>query len=108
MVVRAVGEIDQDTVPALSDELQVAIAVATPPFPVVVDLSGVTYFGSSGLNELVRQQRRARSAGVPLRIASAHRAVLRPIAMSGLDQVLDLYPDVELALRGPERGRTAG
>ena len=106
-VVRAVGEMDQDTVFALRQELRVAIAMATPPFPVVVDLSGVTFFGSAGLNELLTQQRRASAVGCPLRIVAAHRAVLRPITMSGLDHVLELYPDVEQALRTDQRARTA-
>lgn len=107
VVVRAIGEVDQDTVAALRHELRVAIAIATPPFPVVADLSGVTFLGSSGLNELVRQQRRAGAAGVRLRIAAAHRAVLRPIRAAGLDQVLEVHPDVEQALRADLRTRTA-
>ncbi|KOV83258.1 STAS domain-containing protein [Nocardia sp. NRRL S-836] len=108
VVVRAIGELDQDTVAALHDELQIALAMATAPFPVVVDLSGVTFFGSAGINELVVQQRKARSAGVPLRVAAAHRVVLRPITASGLDQWLELYPDVEQALSAARSARTAG
>jgi anti-anti-sigma factor len=108
VIVRAAGEMDQETVPALRTELQTAIALATPPFPVVVDLSGIEFFGSAGLNELLRQQRRAADARVPLRIAAAHRAVLRPLTASGLDQVLECYPDVEQALRAGRQARTAG
>lgn len=107
VVVRAVGEIDQDTVAVLRQELRVALAIATPPFPVVVDLSGVTFFGSTGLNELLAHQRAARTGRTPLRIVGTHRAVLRPVKTSGLDQVLDLYPDVERALRVHQDGRTA-
>jgi anti-anti-sigma factor len=98
IVVRAAGEVDQYTVSALRTELRTAIAMATPPYPVVADLTGLQFFGSAGMNELLRQQRRASAAGVPLRIAAAHRAVLRPITMAGLDQVLELHPDVEQAL----------
>ncbi|MDX3658930.1 STAS domain-containing protein [Streptomyces sp. ID05-26A] len=108
VVVRAVGEIDQDTVAALRRELRVALAIATPPFPVVVDLSGVTFLGSSGLNELLAHQRRAHAARIPLRVVASHRAVLRPITASGLDQVLEVLPDVERALRANQGGRTAG
>jgi anti-anti-sigma factor len=82
--------------------------MATPPFPVVVDLTGLTFFGSAGLNELVRQQRRAAATGIPLRVAAAHRAVLRPVTASGLDQVLELYPDVEQALAAGRSIRPAG
>lgn len=109
IVVRAAGEMDQISVGALEIELRTAIAIATPPFPVVADLSGLTFFGSAGLNEMLRQQRRATAAGVPLRIVASQRAVLRPITMSGLDQVLDVYPDVPQALSADRQdARTAG
>ena len=108
IVVRAAGELDQDTVHALRLELRTAVAMATPPFPVVADLAGLTFFGSAGLNELLRQQRRASATGVPLRIAAAHRAVLRPITTSGLDQVLEVYPDVEQALTASRHVRPTG
>jgi anti-anti-sigma factor len=108
IVVRAAGELDQETVHALRLELRTAVAMATPPFPVVVDLTGLTFFGSAGLNELVRQQRRAAATGIQLRIAAAHRVVLRPVAASGLDQVLELYPDVEQALAADRSVRPAG
>jgi anti-anti-sigma factor len=108
IVVRAAGDLDQDTVPALRLELRTALAMATPPFPVVVDLAGVTFFGSAGLNEILKHQRRAAEARIPLRIAAAHRTVLRPITASGLDQALELYPDVEQALHAARGTRTAG
>ena len=98
IIVRAAGELDRQTVVALRIELQTAIAMATPRFPVVVDLAGIQFFGSAGLNELLRHHRSAAGMRIPFRIVAAHSAVLRPITISGLDQVLDLYPDVERAL----------
>lgn len=107
VIVRVAGEIDQDTVAVLRQELRVALAIATPPFPVVVDLSGVTFLGSSGLDELLEHHRAARAARTPLRIVAAHRKVVRPLTVSGLDQVLEPYPDVERALRVSGGGRAA-
>ncbi|USX53753.1 STAS domain-containing protein [Lentzea sp. HUAS12] len=108
IVVRATGELDQSTAPAFRAELRAALAMATSSLPVVVDLTGVTYFGSMGLNELLAHQRLADAAGVPFRIVAAHRAVLRPVEVSGLDQVLDVHPDVERALLPRQRDRSAG
>ncbi|SDF73149.1 anti-anti-sigma factor [Lentzea fradiae] len=102
VVVSARGEIDQNTVAALGSELRTAVALTTPPFPVVADLSGVTFLGSAGLNELLKHERVARASGISLRIAAAHRAVVRVIAASGLDEVLTTYPDVPRALSGRE------
>lgn len=104
VVVRATGEIDQTTVAALGVELRTAVAMATPPFPVVADLSGVTFLGSAGLNELLKHERKARASGVPLRVAAAHRAVLRTISASGLDPVLAPFPDVAAALSARKVG----
>ncbi|SER26882.1 STAS domain-containing protein [Lentzea albida] len=98
VVVRAAGEVDEFTVLPLRMELQTALAMATPPYPVVVDLSAIRFFGSAGLNELLTHHRDARATGVPLRIVATHKAVLRPITMTGLDEVLELHPDVEHAL----------
>ncbi|MET9224402.1 STAS domain-containing protein [Lentzea sp. NPDC003310] len=99
VVVRASGDVDQDTVAALHDELRVAFAVATPPHPVVVDLSEVTFFGSAGINELLTHHRLAAASGIPLRIVATHRMVLRPLTAAGLGDVLEIHPDVEQALR---------
>ena len=41
-------------------------------------------------------------------IAAAHRAVLRPVTASGLDQVLELYPDVEQAMSAGRSVRPTG
>jgi anti-anti-sigma factor len=107
IVVRAFGEVDQDTVPALRTELQTALAMATPPFPVVVDLTEVRFFGSAGLNQLLAHHRRAAAEKIPFRIVAAHRAVLRSIEMTGLDHVLELHTSVEQALFLDRYVRTA-
>ncbi|NKE62503.1 STAS domain-containing protein [Lentzea sp. PSKA42] len=98
VVVRAAGELDQYTVPVLRTEIDAAFAAATPPSPVVVDLTGIDFFGSAGINELVIQHERATGGPVPLRIVAPQEKVLRPIALTGLDDVLDIYPELELAL----------
>ncbi|MCR3752133.1 anti-anti-sigma factor [Lentzea californiensis] len=107
IVVRAAGEVDQQTIAVLRTELQTALAMATPSFPVVVDLTGVRFFGSAGLNQLLVHHRRAAAEKIPLRIVAAHRAVLRAIEMTGLDQVLELHANVEQALSLDRYARTA-
>lgn len=103
VVVRAAGEVDHHTVPVLRTELATAIAMATPPFPVVVELTMIGFCGAAGLNELVTQNERTSSAGIPLRIVGSHPAIMRPIALTGLDEVLPLYPDLAGALHGGKR-----
>jgi len=99
IIVRAAGEVDQQSVSALRCELKTAVAMAITPFPVVVDLTEVRFFGSAGLNEVLRQHQRASAERIPFRIVATHRAVLRPISMTGLNQILEVHANVEQALR---------
>ncbi|HZG89135.1 MAG TPA: STAS domain-containing protein [Pseudonocardia sp.] len=59
---------------------------------VAVDLSGVTFFGSRGITALVELHHGATTSGTVLWIITgkANRAVLRPLALTGLDSVLRL------------------
>ncbi|PRY37852.1 anti-sigma factor antagonist [Umezawaea tangerina] len=86
------GEVDATTAPKLRTWMDEAFA--TDASPVVLDLSGVTFFGSVGLAMLVEYTERG-----DLRTVAPSRAVAAPIYLTTLDQVLKLYPDVEGALK---------
>ncbi|MEU4446895.1 STAS domain-containing protein [Actinosynnema sp. NPDC023926] len=86
VVVRVAGEVDALTVRELKHEIAVGLALATPPAPVVVDLSDVEFFAAAGLNELYRALVAAKAAGVQLRVVASRRHVLRPFQISGLDR----------------------
>jgi anti-sigma B factor antagonist len=57
---------------------------------VAVDLSGVTFFGSRGISALLALHHAAGESGADLWIITgeANRAVLRPLALTGVDRVL--------------------
>jgi anti-sigma B factor antagonist len=98
LVVTVSGELDMLTTPrlraAVSDALDEAIGR-----PVVVDLTKVTFLGSPGLAALVEAVRKASQRGGPLRIVVDNaRPVIRPIELTGLDDVLALYETVDEAL----------
>jgi anti-sigma B factor antagonist len=62
----------------------------------VIDLGGVTFLGSIALSVLLETHGRAGPGG--MRVASLSSAARRVIEVSALDQVLSIYPTVELAL----------
>ncbi|MFD1146163.1 STAS domain-containing protein [Saccharothrix hoggarensis] len=95
VVVRVAGEVDALTVPQMKHEIAVGLALATPPAPVVVDLTEVDFFAAAGLNELHRWHLAAKATGVALRVVACHRHVLRPFEASGLDQ--EIQPCATLA-----------
>lgn len=98
IVVSVAGEIDTLTTPRLRQAVGEAIDEAAGG-SVIVDLTAVTFLGSPGLAALVEAVGQAQRRGGPLRVVvDKSRPVLRPIELTGLDDVLALYETVEEAL----------
>ena len=66
------GEIDLYTAPRLHSELMTALSAATPgaPLHLVVDMTGVEFCDSTGMNVLLAAHRRAREDGGDLQLAA--------------------------------------
>ena len=96
-VVTLRGEIDAFTAPSLRGDLR-HLVEETGALVVVVDLEGVTFLDSSALGALVGVFRRLRERNGQLRIVQPRTAAARIFELTGLDAVLDLYPDRAAAL----------
>ncbi|HEY0636735.1 MAG TPA: STAS domain-containing protein [Pseudonocardiaceae bacterium] len=92
------GEVDMLSTPLLEERLRTVFAAG--PSVVVLDLLGVRYLGSSGLAVLVGCRDAAGREGVDLRLVCAGESVLRPLTATALDELFDIYPEVEPALAG--------
>ncbi|WP_309110839.1 STAS domain-containing protein [Saccharothrix sp.] len=103
LVVHVAGEVDMET----SDDLRAAIveALAAGPKALVLDLDGVTVFGSIGLSLLIEVRHRAEARKIGFAVATDRRAVLRPLTETGVIELLLLRADVakaaEAALAAP-------
>jgi anti-anti-sigma factor len=104
LVVTAAGELDLLTAPALRTAIRAAL---DRPGIVVVDLSGVTFLSSAGLDVLVAandtaaqtDQEAAGGWRARLRLVLGHeRPVRRPMQIAGLDRALAIYDTVTDAL----------
>jgi anti-sigma B factor antagonist len=96
LVVR--GEIDIATIGRLRDAVEEALD-APEDIPVVVDLAQVDFLASAGIGILLAVTRAAGERGRPLRIVVGdNRAVLRPLQVAGVDQVLELYTSLDDAI----------
>ncbi|HEX6312142.1 MAG TPA: STAS domain-containing protein [Acidimicrobiia bacterium] len=84
------GEIDMATAPTLSRDLQAAIR--EHPARVLVDLSGVAFLDSSGINALVRAQHLVDGFGVDLVLESPNEACQRVLKVAGLDTLFHVRP----------------
>jgi len=85
--VAATGEIDSSSAPqfrrildGLLDEPEVS--------EIVVDLGGVTFLDSAGLCVLAAAHRRTKGRGIQLRVLASSRAVIRPLQITGLWDLL--------------------
>lgn len=105
-VVRVKGDVDSSTVGELAAHLTTALGLAAtqPARPVVIDLQAVDFFGSAALNAMLDCHEDGKAAGTPVRLVADHDQVLRPIQVTELDRVLDIYPTVSEA-RQLDRGQ---
>ncbi|HWF70332.1 MAG TPA: STAS domain-containing protein [Mycobacterium sp.] len=102
VVVQAKGEVDSSTAGNLTAQLAAALQQAGSQASrlLIIDLQAVTYFGSAGLNAVLECHRHGLDAGTSVRLVADNGLVVRPIEMTNLDTVLELYPTLTDALQG--------
>jgi anti-anti-sigma factor len=86
------GDLDLLTAPLLREALRPLIDAAGA---VLVDLSGVEFLGSSGLAELAAAQ----DGGARIVLVASGRAVVRPLEVTGLAPLFQIYESVDAALK---------
>ncbi|WP_162788750.1 STAS domain-containing protein [Amycolatopsis albispora] len=94
------GELDTTTAPLLSDAL--ARAAEDRPSAVVLNLGGVDFLASAGLSALIEANS---GLGLPFALVVTTDQVRRPLAITGLDQFLPLYPSATAALAAASPGQ---
>lgn len=97
-VVSVYGEVDLYTAPRLQAEL--ATLVRDGISRLVVDLSGVEFCDSTGMNVLLSAMKRLRENGGSLELAAPRSAVRRILQVTGLDTVFSVH-DAAPALGRP-------
>ncbi|HKN96473.1 MAG TPA: STAS domain-containing protein [Pseudonocardiaceae bacterium] len=95
VVVSLTGELDMATVGQASTALKEAVETGAP---VVLDLTGLQFFSSAGLNMLLQLHEDARERQLDVRLAGDQRAVARPLELTGLIELFPVYPSVTAAL----------
>ncbi|HSU73527.1 MAG TPA: STAS domain-containing protein, partial [Terrabacter sp.] len=74
----------------------------------VVDLTDVTFLDSTGLGVLVGRLKLTRTRGGLMRLVGRDDRVLKVFAITGLDKVFEIHPDLEAALAAGRAGAGAG
>jgi anti-sigma B factor antagonist len=99
------GEVDLLTEPLLREKLAEAIDVAS--HHLVIDLSGVHFLGSIGLQILIELRDAQRDTWRQLVIVTGNnRMVTRPLQITGLDCKFDLHADLATAVKACRTAET--
>jgi anti-sigma B factor antagonist len=91
------GEIDLHVSPSVTASLNAMIE--KKPRRLVVDLSDVTYIDSAGLAALIEAMQKVEGYGGRFLLAGLQETVRSIFEISRLDQVFQIFPDVDAALR---------
>jgi anti-anti-sigma factor len=104
VVLSVAGEIDSATIDTLVFHLDAALDVVSdrPGRVLVIELDGVTYFGSAGLNAVLGCYERGNADGVAVRVVASNAEVIRPIQVTKLDGVLRPFRTVAGAVQGAD------
>lgn len=102
VVVQVAGELDCATADEVSDRLGAAVRSVVPPSPVVVDLTCLRFLGAEGIGLLLNHQDLCLRRGSALVVVATSAAVLRPLQVLELVDVLGVRSCVRDALTLPE------
>ncbi len=86
MRLTATGEIDSTSAPVLRDRLDAVLDAGATD--VTIDLTGVTFLDSAGLCVLAAAYRRMSAENRRIRVLASSRAVIRPLEITGLWDLL--------------------
>jgi anti-sigma B factor antagonist len=98
-VVKLPAEVDVSSADQIRRDL--TAVVAQDASLVIADMSGTTFCDSAGVTALVRAVQKANARGAGLRVAASALAVTRVLAITGVDQLIEVYPSVAAAMADP-------
>ena len=74
--------------------------ISRQPAVVVADMTATTFCDASGMTAIVTAYRQAAAAGTDIRLVIGHPAARRVFELSGIDNVISIYPDLPAARSG--------
>jgi anti-sigma B factor antagonist len=94
-VAHVTGDIDLASADVFREGLAESVASGDA---FVLDLDGVTFMGSLGFSVLVETHHETERRKIPWGIVTGSSPIVRPLRITGLEQVLPIYPSVADAL----------
>jgi anti-sigma B factor antagonist len=78
------------------------------PSVLIVDMAGTTFCDSAGVNALVRAHKRATANDAEIRLVVASPGVQRVLAITGIDRLITVYPNLTDSLAETDKADQAG
>lgn len=103
-VILVEGEVDMETCDDVRDELIKCMIHRTGSGPLVLDLRGVTIFATIGLSLLIEARHRTERRGIRFAVVADRASVLRPLAETGVGDLLVLRATVSEAVEAAQVG----
>jgi anti-anti-sigma factor len=98
VIVRLDGEIDAAAVPLLREHLERVWELPARPF-LILDLYGVGFCDSLGLNELVDVMHRCEERGTRLLLGGVREVMARVLSITGLRNAFEVFDTFDEAFR---------
>lgn len=106
VVVRLPAEIDMANAEEVGDQLRSALTCGAAA--VIADLTSTAFFDSSGARQFVLAHKYAAAHDARMRFVISDSNLLRVLTLTGLDQLLSIYPSLDAAMSAdPLHGRDA-
>jgi anti-sigma B factor antagonist len=96
------AEIDMTNASDVSDLL--AAVAGQSPQVITADMTATEFCDSAGVRALLRAHEQAAAGGAEPRLALGDSPAARIIQLTGLDQIVPLYRDVQQSLATPRNG----
>ena len=104
-IVALPAEIDIGNAVQVGDELGAALGSGAAV--VIADMTMTEFCDSSGIRHLLIANDRAAASSAELRLVVRSAALLRVLQVTGVDQLLGIYPSLQAALTNDPPPRTA-
>lgn len=95
-VVAASGDLDMLTAPQLRAAVEAALS--KEPAGLIIDLTKVDFLGSAGMQVLMETHNQADAAQTRFAVVADGPATSRPLKITGIADLIDLYSSLEVAL----------
>jgi anti-sigma B factor antagonist len=97
VILSIAGTVDMAAAPPLAEHVREVLR-RRPPLT-IFDLTDVDFLASAGMSVIMEADRIISEAGASFRVVADGHVTARPMQLMGIDDLLEIYPTLDAALR---------